>query len=203
MNFLAELEAAMTPTPVIRATSLTTYLQPVVVAASWLAMVALTTGSFFLPRGAEAQPTLNDVIGFGCSLAIAGAAGAIAAFAIGGQRNWAVQIAPSVLLVVAVAALLFLYAQWLDPSFARQKMDLSPFQWLEHVAPRWAEQLAGYRGPLGAAVGIGLGAVAGLLIRFGRQRPRLATGTALAILFLFASDLLFGVPGCSLPCHPW
>jgi hypothetical protein len=26
-------------------------------------------------------------------------------------------------------------------------------------------------------------------MRFGRQRPRLATGTALAILFLFASDL--------------
>ena len=189
MNVSAEFEVTMTPNPVIRSMSLTTYLQPVAVAASWLALVALTTGCFFWPRGAEAQPTLDDVIGFGCSLAIAGAAAAITAFAIGGRRRWAIQLALSVLLVVTVVALLLLYSLWLDPTFARQQMDLWSFQRLEHAVPGWAEQLAGYHGPLGAAVGIGVGAVAGLLIRFGRQRPRLATGMALAILFFFASDL--------------
>jgi hypothetical protein len=179
----AEFEVTMTPTPVIRASSMTAYLQPVALAASWLALVALTTGCFFWPRGAEAQPTLDDVIGFGCSLAIAGAAGAITTFAIGGRRRWAVQLALSVLLLVTVAASLLLYSLWANPSFARQHMDLWSFRSLEHAAPRWAEQLAGYHGPLGAAVGIGVGAVAGLLIRLGRQLPRLATGMALAIFF--------------------
>ena len=166
-----------------------TYLQSVAVGATWLALVTLATGCFFAPRGAEAQPTMDDVIGFGFSMAIAAAAAAIAAFAIGGWRKWAIQLALSVLLVGTVTASLLLYFLWLDPTFARQQMDLWSFQRLQHVAPRRAEQLAGYHGPLRAAVGIAVGAVAGLLMRFGRQRPRLATGTALAILFLFASDL--------------
>jgi hypothetical protein len=131
---------------------------------------------------------MDDVVGFGCSMAIAGAAAAIAAFGIGGRRRWAVQLALSVLLLGAIAALLLLYFLWFDPTFARQQMDLWSFRRLQHVTPRWAEQLAGYHGPLGAAVGIALGAVAGLLVKFGRQRPRLATGSAVALLFLFASD---------------
>jgi hypothetical protein len=166
-----------------------TFLQSAAVGATWLALVTLATGCFFAPRGAEAQPTTDDVIGFGFSMAIAAAAAAIAAFAIGGWRRWAIQLSLSVLLLGTVTASLLLYFLWLDPTFARQQMDLWSFQRLQHVAPRWAEQLAGYHGPLGAAVGIAVGAVAGLLMRFGRQRPRLATGTALAILFLFASDL--------------
>jgi hypothetical protein len=67
-------------------------------------------------------------------------------------------------------------------------MDLWSFQRLQHLAPLWAKSLAGYHVPLGAAVGLALGTVAGLLIRLGRRRPRLATGMALAILFAFASD---------------
>jgi hypothetical protein len=162
-------------------------LQPVAIAVSWLASVALATGVFFAPRGAEAQPTLDDVVGFGCSMAIAGAAAAIAAFGIGGRRRWAIQLALSVLLVGATAALLLFYCLWLDPTFARQRMDFWSFERLRHSAPRWAEQLAGYHGPLGAAVGIALGTTAGLLIRFGRRRPRVAISVALAILFAFAS----------------
>ena len=77
-----------------RPTRIATYLRPVVVAASWLALVALATGCFFAPRGAEAQPTMDDVIGFGCSMAIAGATAAIAAFGIGGRKRWAVELAP-------------------------------------------------------------------------------------------------------------
>jgi hypothetical protein len=60
------------------------------VAASWLALVALATACFFAPRGAEAQPTMDDVVGFGCSMAIAEAAAAIAVFAIAGRRRWAI-----------------------------------------------------------------------------------------------------------------
>ena len=127
------------------------------------------------------------MVGFGCSTAIAGAAAAIAAFGIGGRKRWAVQLALSVLLVGAIAAMLLVYLLWLDPTFARMRMDPWSLQRLQHVAPLWGEQLAGYHGPLGAAVGIALGTTAGLLIRFGRRRPRLATGVALAILFVFAS----------------
>ena len=60
---------------------------------------------------------------------------------------------------------------------------------LQELAPLWAKALAGYHVPLGAVVGLALGTIAGLLIRLGRRRPRLATGMALAILFAFASDL--------------
>ena len=178
----------MTRIPEARPTPVAAYLQPVAIAASWLGLVALATAVFFAPRGAEAQPTLDDVIGFGCSMAIAGAAAAIAAFGIGGRKWWAIQLALSVLLVGAIAALLLLYFLWLDPTFARMRMDPWSLQRLQHVAPRWGEQLAGYHGPLGAAVGIALGTTAGLLIRFGRQRPRLAISADLAILFAFASE---------------
>jgi hypothetical protein len=93
-----------------------------------------------------------------------------------------------VLLVGAIAALLLVYFLWLDPTFARLRMDPWSLQRLQQVAPRWGEQLAGYHGPLGAAVGIAVGSVAGLSMRLGRQRPRLATGTTLAILFASATE---------------
>jgi hypothetical protein len=167
---------------------LATYVRPVAIAATWLAVTALATGIFFAPRGAEVQPTMNDAVGFGCSMAIAGAAAAIAAFGIGGRRRWAVETVLSVVLLGALAALLLLYLLWFDPTVARGHMDQWSFVRLQQRAVHWAEQLPGYHGPLGAAVGLALGAVAGLLIQLGRHRPRLATGTALAILFAFASD---------------
>jgi hypothetical protein len=163
------------------------YLRPATIAASWLALVALATGCFFAPRGTEVQPTLNDVVGFGCSMAIAGAAAAIAAFGIGGRRRWAVEMALCVLFVGAIVALLLLYFLWFDPTFARRQMDLWSFVGLQQSAQHWAVQLAGYHGPLGAVVGIALGAVTGLLIKLGQQRPRLAMGMALALLFAFTS----------------
>ncbi len=186
---LASSELTMTPTPSGRARSMLTHLQPLVFGASWLALVALGTGCFFAPRGREVQPTMDDVIGFGCSMAIAGAAAAVTAFAIGGRRGWAIQLALFVVVLGAVAALLLLYFLWYDTMFVRQRMDLWSFRRLQQDAPRWAAQLAGYHGPLGATAGIAFGAIAGLLIKFGRRRPRLATGTAFAILILIASDL--------------
>ena len=85
-----------------------TFLQSAAVGATWLTLVTLATGCFFAPRGAEAQPTTDDVIGFGFSMAIAAAAAAIAAFAIGGWRRWAIQLSLSVLLVGTVTASLLI-----------------------------------------------------------------------------------------------
>ena len=76
-----------------------------------------------------------------------------------------------------------------NPTLLRQQMDFWTFERLQHIAPRWGEQLAGYHGPLGAAVGIAVGAAAGLLTRLARRRPRRAMVAAFAILFAFTSDL--------------
>ena len=108
----------MTRTPDSRLQRVAAYLQLIAIAASWLALVALATGIFFAPRGVEAQPTLDDVVGFGCSMAIAEAVAAITAFGIGGRRRWALQLALSVLLVGAIVAVLLLYFLWLNPAFA-------------------------------------------------------------------------------------
>jgi hypothetical protein len=171
-----------------RPVPLANYLRPPLFAASWLVLVALATAVFFAPRGSEAQPEINDAVGFGCSTAIAGAAAAIVAFALGGRMRWAVEMALTVLLVVAITALLLLYFLWIDPTVARMRMDPWTLLRLQSDAGRWAEQLAGYHGPHGAAVGVVFGALAGLLTMLGRRWPRLATCTALAILFALASD---------------
>jgi hypothetical protein len=171
-----------------RRRALANYLRPVLIAASWLGLVILATGFFFAPRGAEVQPTMDDAVGFGCSTAIAGAAAAIAAFGICGRRRWAVEMLLLVLLMSAIAALFVIYVLWFDPTLARWQMDQWAFLRLQQGAGHWAVQLAGYHGPLGAAVGIALGVLAGLLIKLGRQRPRLATVMAVAMLLALASD---------------
>ena len=179
----------MVPAQVRRARLIATYLQPMAIVTTWLALVALGTGCFFASRGSAGEPMMDDLVNFGCSMAIAAAAAAVTAFAIGGRIRWAFQLALAVVLLAASAALLLLYLFWYDPSILRLRMDLWSFQRLQHDAPRWAEQLAAYHGPLGVAVGIAFGTVAGLLIQLGQHRPRLLAGTAVAILFWFASDL--------------
>jgi hypothetical protein len=166
---------------------LASYLRPPAIAASWLALVAVGSGFFFAPRGAEVQPSIDDVVGFGCSMAIASAAAATASFGVGGRRRWAVELTISVAILSSLVVLLLVYFLWIDPTLARRWMNLWAFRGLQHRACRWAEQLAGYHGPLGATLGIVFGTVAGLLTRLGRHRPRLATGTALGLLFGFAS----------------
>src|SRR4051794_870172 len=178
---------SQTPDAPGRPGPLANYLRPPAIAAIWLAVVGLASGSFFAPRGAEVQPTIDDVVGFGCSMAFAGAAAATVAFGMGGRRRWAVELMLSVVILSSLAALLLVYFLWFDPTLARRQMNLWSFQRLQHGARSWGEQLVGYHGPLGAAAGTVMGMVAGLLTMLGRHRPRLATGTALVILFAFAS----------------
>jgi hypothetical protein len=179
----------MVPAAVRRARFIVTYVQPAAVVATWLGLVALGTCCFFAPRGVEIQPVMEDVVEFGLSMAIAGAAAAVTAFAIGDRGRWAFQLAFAVLLFGVVVAVLLIYLLWFDISILRLRMDRWSFERLQNAAPLFAQQVAGYHGPLGAAVGIAAGTTAGLLIRFGRHWPRLATSTALAILILFASGL--------------
>jgi hypothetical protein len=178
----------MVPAPVRRARLMVTYVQPTAIAVTWLAMVGLGTGCFFAPRAGEVQPTWHDMVGFGCSLAIAGAAAAVTAFAIGGRSRWAIQLSSFVLLFSVIVASLLLYLLWYDPMVLRRRLDPWVLRNLQSGALGWAEQLEGYLGPLGATVGIAFGAVAGLLFKFGRKWPRLALGAAVAIMILLASD---------------
>jgi hypothetical protein len=166
---------------------MTAYLRLPALTAIWLAFVALAAGCFFAPRGAEAQPVIDDVIGFSCSLAISGAVSAIAAFAIGGRRRWAVELSIGAMVVGALIGLLLAYLLWIDPTFSRRYMSLSDYHRFQARARRWPMQLAGYHAPLGAWVGIVLGTFIGLVTRLGRRMGRLATAIALALLFVIAS----------------
>ena len=148
------------------------------VVATWLALVAFGTGCLFASRGTAGDPLMDDLVNFGCSMALARAASPVTAFAIGGRIEWAYHLAFAIGLLVACAAPLLLYLLWYDPMILAMRMDRWSFERLQHAAAGWAEQLAGYHGPLGIAVGIAFGAPAGLLIMFGRRRPRLAAGTA-------------------------
>ncbi len=115
---------------------------------------------------------MQEVVDFGCSMGTASAAAAVTAFAIGGRSRWAFLLAAAVLLFGAGAAALLLYFLWYDPMILRLRMDRWSFERLQHAAPLWAEQIAGYHGPLGAAMGIAFGTPAGLLMRLERQWPR-------------------------------
>jgi hypothetical protein len=164
-----------------------TYLRPPAIAATWLGLVTFATGCFFAPRGAEAQPETDDVVGFGCSLAFAAAAAAIVALAIGGRRRWAIELAIGVAAVGGIVALLLIYFLWIDPTLARRHMNLWGLQRLQWSTRHWPEQLGGYQLPLGAGAGSVFGGAAGMLSVLSRRRPGLAGGMALALLFAIAS----------------
>lgn len=72
--------------------------------------------------------------------------------------------------------------------FLRRRLDPWTLQAMQQDALNWAEQLAGYHGPLGMTVGIAFGAVGGPLFKFGRQWPRLAAAAAVAAMILVVSD---------------
>src|SRR4051812_27156455 len=122
----------MTQLEVTVARPRSTYLRPAVMATVWVKIVALATG--FYRAGGQAK--VSDGIGFGCSLAIAMAAAAISAFGSGGRRRWAIELAPSALLVGVILALLLGYFLWLDPTYARRKMNLWQFQQIQSMMSR-------------------------------------------------------------------
>jgi hypothetical protein len=178
----------MTQPPKIRALPRPlTILRPLAMATVWLTMVGFATGCFFAPKGVEAQPTSYQVFAFGGALGIAGVVAATSALAIGGRRRWAVELAISAVVLSGIVALLLAYFLWYNPTLVRRRMNLWSLVEIQQGARSWAEQIAGFYAPLGAAVGITLGTIAGLLTRLGRRMPRLATGIALVVLFVVAS----------------
>ncbi len=162
-------------------------LRLLAIVALWLAVVAFGTACFFVPRGSEAQPDWNDLVGFACSLAIAGAVAGSVALAIGGKWRLSGEVLLAVALVSAIVALLAYIFLWAKPAVLRSQMDLWSFLRLQHDSWRWAEQIAGFLAPLATGVGAVAGVAAGVLIMLDRRWPRLTTAMALALLFAFAA----------------
>ncbi|HZW33871.1 MAG TPA: hypothetical protein VFF52_24325 [Isosphaeraceae bacterium] len=154
----------------------------------WSIVVGLGTAFFFAPRGTEAQPSYFDLIGFGCAIAIAGAAAAIVAVGLAGKRRWAVEIALAVALTAAAAVALAYLALWFAPWTVRSRMDAWSFLRLREDVLHWGEAIALFHAPMEVGVGSVAGVIAGLLILLGRRWPRLATGIALGLLFACAVD---------------
>ena len=150
----------------------------------WMTLVGLGT-AFYCAGG---QPGPSDGIGFGCSLGIALAASAIAAFASGGRRRWAIEVALSVLLVSLVLGLLLGYFLWFDTTLARRRLTLHQVWGIQSIPLPWLGQVASYHGPLGVIVGSVLGTITGLLTVLARRRFGPAMGISLVILFAFATD---------------
>jgi hypothetical protein len=175
-------------TPPARRDPLANYARPPAIAAAWVCLVGLATAVFFTPRGAEAQPTVHDLVGFALALAIAGSATAAAAFAVGGRWRWALEVAASVILASLLIALLVAYFFWFDIRYARSRLGYWDFLRYQRMAHDWAILVPGFLVPLGGAVGIGLGTITGLLVRLARRRPRLAGTIALALLIGCASE---------------
>jgi hypothetical protein len=163
----------------------------------WSVVVGLGTGLFFAPRGSEAQPTDHDLIGFGCSMAIASVVAAMVAVGMVGKRRWAVEIALAVALLIVVSVPIAYVLLWVDPWTLRNRMDAWSFLRLRRDVPRWGEAIVTFHAPMAAGVASIVGAIAARMIRLARRRPRPATTITLVLLFACAwepvQQLIFGL----------
>ena len=177
----------MTRIPEARPTPVAACLQPVAIAASWLTLVAFATAVFFAPEGPRPSPP-----GMTWSASAArwrspeprrrsrrsgSAAGS------GGPSS---SPSPSCSSVRS--------RRCSSPISSGSTRPSRACGWTSRRSSRFGIARRGGRSSLPDTTGrwgprwVWLGTAAGLLIRFRRQRPRLATGMALAILFAFASE---------------
>jgi hypothetical protein len=158
------------------------------IVAVWLVVVGVATGCFFMPRGSEAQPGFNDLTGFACSAAVAGAVSATVALGIGGKLRWAGQVVLAVSLTVAALAGLAYVSLWVSPWAVRSRINGTSFVQLRQLVPLWGAEVLRFTLPLGALGGGVFGTVAGLLTAVARRKPRLAMGLALGLLLACATS---------------
>jgi hypothetical protein len=173
------------------------------VALVWLLVVGIGTACFF-PPGTSFPPrtsddwfSFNNALVFGSSTAIAGAVATALAFAIGGKTKWTLEVVFAVTLTVALLTAVAYTCLWLAPWLARSRMNHWEFVRLRHTLLRWSAAIVRYEMPLGAVVGLLLGALAGLVAVLARRQPRIAMGLMLGLLFAGVSEpvqrLAFGL----------
>ncbi len=164
------------------------------IALVWLLAVGIGTACFF-PPGASFPPaasedwfSFDNALVFGSSTAVAGAVATSVALAVGGRRKWALDVAFAVGAAVAVLIVVAYTCLWLAPPLARSQMGYWEFVRLRQTMLHWATAIVRYQTPLGAVVGMLLGALAGLLTVLARRRPRIALGLLVGLLVAGASE---------------
>jgi hypothetical protein len=109
-------------------------------------------------------------------------------FAIGGKTKWVFVVGFAVTLTVALLTAVAYTCLWLDPLIARSRMSQWQFLWLRHTMLDWSAEIVRHEVPLGAVVGLLLGALAGRLALLARRQPRIALGLMLGLVFASASE---------------
>lgn len=164
------------------------------VALVWLIVVGIGTACFF-PPGPSFPPgndsdwaSLNNALVFGSSMAMASAIASSLAFAMAGKPRRTVEVVFAVSLTVALVTAVAYTCLWLDPSLARSRIGHWELERLRQIMLRLSAAIVCYEIPLGAIVGLVIGALAGLLVILGRPCPRIAMGLTLGLLLAGASE---------------
>jgi hypothetical protein len=116
---------------------------------------------------------------------------------VGGKTQWTFAVGFAAALTVAPLTAGAYTCLWLDPWIARSRMSYWQFVWLRHTMLDWSAEIVRHDVPLGAVIGLLLGALAGRLALLARRQPRMALGLMLGLLFAGVSEpvqrLAFGL----------
>jgi hypothetical protein len=156
------------------------------IVTAWLVIVGAGVACFSAQADTGAQPLSFDLIGFGISLAIAGAVAAAVALVVGGEKRTAAEVVLAVSLAILVSAALGFLVLWVAPSILRDHLDAWSFLRLRDRTRLGSAEILRFQAPLAARVGLVLGLGGGLLILLSRWRPRLAIAMAYGLLFACA-----------------
>jgi hypothetical protein len=157
---------------------------PLLILASWLSVVGI--GAVCFASGTPTRSDVDEFIAFTSSFSIAVATSASMTL-LGGRRR---RLAIEAVLSIAIASLTFasiVYAcLWLIPSLPRSLMGAWEFLRLRSLIEFFAPLIVKLYGPIGAILGVGVGLVAGVMIRLYSHRPRLVAALAIGILLTCA-----------------
>jgi hypothetical protein len=156
-----------------------------IIQAVWLTMVGLGACSY-----QAGSSRFEEVFGFADQFALASATSAIVTLAAGGTWRRAREVALSILAMIVLVTILAYSFFWLTPVQAKTWLGLSPpdLWYIQHQLKLVPQMLSGMAAAITVMVGLGIGIVAGLLMRLARRRPRLAVVLAMGILAGFGSS---------------
>lgn len=144
----------------------------------WLVALGIASGGFFPgPRQGRLE-----VIAFGLSFALASAVAGVATLAVGGRGRLAIEAAVAIVATVLVA----MGVVWLAP-FTTQRLARLGSQELLFYRRKAVAFVRDWF-PTGPILGLVIGTLAGLLMRLGRRRPRVAAALAVGLLVAVAAS---------------
>lgn len=148
------------------------------IALLWLFILGLGTACFFPPGIGYSTGTSDDWDAFknaslfATSMAVAGTVAVVVGFAVAGKARWVWEVLVVVTLTITLFAAVVCTCLWLNPWLARSRMGYPEFVRLQGMAFLLSQDAVRYNLPLGSAVGLVLGAFAGLSAVAARRSPR-------------------------------